>query len=250
MRVVSLVPSWTETLLAAQVNVVGRTRYCIHPAGQIEAIPILGGTKDLDLEKLAQINPDLLLLDQEENPKWLSEKSPCAWHATHVSSAFDLPRELQALSEKIKSPPLALFGQQWAHVMQKPLPAWTASRPLPGVLEWGRSPESEIEKVVYMIWKKPWMAVSRSTFIGSVLEFCGFGPLMIDFDSKYPTVDLQQFDPKKTLLLFSSEPFPFLKQKAILHQEWSGAYAFVDGECYSWFGVRALEFLKSQTPSA
>ena len=146
MRVVSLVPSWTETILAAQVNVVGRTRYCIHPAGQIESIPIVGGTKDLDLEKLTQINPDLLLLDQEENPKWLSEKAPCPWQATHVTSALDLPRELQVLSKKLNSPQLAVIGQRWADVMRNPLPLWSASHPLPGVLEWGASLRPKLKK--------------------------------------------------------------------------------------------------------
>ena len=67
MRVVSLVPSWTETLLACGVNVVGRTRFCIHPAEKVESIPAIGGTKDLNRESLSELKPDLLLLDEPTN---------------------------------------------------------------------------------------------------------------------------------------------------------------------------------------
>ena len=65
----SLVPSWTETLICAGVDVVGRTRFCIHPEGKVGSIAALGGTKNLKSQELMNLKPDLIILDQEENPK-------------------------------------------------------------------------------------------------------------------------------------------------------------------------------------
>jgi hypothetical protein len=95
-----------------------------------------------------------------------------------------------------------------------------------------------------MIWRNPWMSVSKQTFIGSMLETCGFGPFLRDFETKYPQIDLAAFKPANTLLLFSSEPYPFLRKRSVLKPV-THPYAFVNGECFSWFGVRALKFLES-----
>ena len=90
MRIVSMVPSWTETLLKAGVNVVGRTRYCIHPPKLITNIPIVGGTKDVSWDLVEDLKPDLVLLDQEENPLEMAEECPVPYFATHVNSIESL----------------------------------------------------------------------------------------------------------------------------------------------------------------
>lgn len=238
MRVISMVPSWTETLIAANVNVVGRTRFCIHPKDQVANISVIGGTKDWDLEKIKALKPDLVLLDQEENPKFMSEQTDIQWVSTHVTSINDMPRELEKLSQVLSNPKLKDLSQKWNAVCAKPN---LISKEIPGIIEWGKVPASNPKNILYMIWKNPWMAVSRGTFIGSVCEKIG---LILDlFPAKYPEVDLSQFNPEETLILFSSEPYPFLKKK----NDFAGfefPHAFVDGENFSWFGVRSLEFLE------
>lgn len=243
MRVVSLVPSWTETLLACGVEVVGRTRYCIHPAELVKSIPVVGGTKDLDLQKLEAAKPDLLLVDQEENLPWMA--SPGAWkvHCTHVSRTADVPFELEELARVLGNEQLKELAGSWRSELAKPVFSGRPAIELQGVQEWLRKPTSEPETILYLIWRDPWMAVSPLTFIGSMLSRLGYGDRLHSFQEKYPKIELADFDPSRTLLLFSSEPFPFAKKIPEL-LPLGFPCAIVDGESYSWFGNRALRFLE------
>lgn len=245
MRVVSLVPSWTETLIEAGVNVVGRTRFCIHPES-VKDLPIVGGTKNWDFDKIRSLAPDFLILDQEENPKFMAEQQEIPYIASHITHVKDMPSALANLSAALSDSNLQDLATRWKILMAKPSqPLWNYPESIPGLLEWGQKPQQTITKIIYIIWKNPWMAVSRDTFIGSVLEHCGFAGKLLEFPSKYPEIDLADMpDKDSTLLLFSSEPFPFLKQKKDLAQL-GFPYAFVDGEKFSWFGVRTLRFLES-----
>lgn len=246
MRLVSMVPSITETLLECGFDVVGRTRYCIHPKDAVASIAIVGGTKDISWQKIKALNPDLLILDQEENPKRFADESPCPWWASHAEDLQSVPKDLLKLQKLLpQNDAFAKLIQRWQAVIQQPLkiqPKWSN---FPGLIEWLNKPEEtwQPQQVLYVIWKDPWMAVSKNTFIGSVLEF-----LKIEvpfFETKYPNIELSKYDPKITLLLFSSEPYAFAKhldelKKLAFHS------ALVDGEKFSWFGVRSLKFLESQ----
>ncbi|MBX3023083.1 MAG: Fe3+-siderophores ABC transporter protein [Bdellovibrionales bacterium] len=245
MRVVSLVPSWTETLLRAGVHVVGRTRFCLHPREQVKDVPIVGGTKDWKWEKITQLQPDLILLDQEENPKFMAEQTSIPWHATHVTHIEDMPSTLERLSQVVQNESLNGLAERWRSIVTRPRTRLADNVDgFPGVVEWGLKPTRFPKHVLYLIWKNPWMCVSRDTFIGSVLHAVGVQlPL---FPKKYPEVDLNQFDPQETLLLLSTEPYPFLKRRQDL-AELEFPHAFVDGESFSWFGVRSLEFLERVT---
>jgi ABC-type Fe3+-hydroxamate transport system substrate-binding protein len=233
MRIVSLVPSWTETLLEAGIEVVGRTRFCIHGPG-VEKIPKIGGTKDWDFPRIKALKPDLLLLDREENPKFMGEQNEIPFYATHVTGLADMPKCLREMGGILKNSELAKMAGEW----EKILSAKPAAGPLPGLIE---EPTGPYTQAVYLIWKDPWMAAGPGTFISSVLEFFGVKLLMLD--GKYPKVDLAAF-PKDTLLIFSSEPYPFLKKREGLAQL-GFPVAFADGEKFSWFGVRAQRFLTS-----
>lgn len=244
MRIVSLVPSWTETLLEAGVNVVGRTRFCIHPAERVRAIPAVAGTKDWNWPRIQELQPDFLLLDREENPKFMSEQKDVPWVATHVRSVADMPQEMTRLAETFQSDPLREQARRWREVLAR-----IAIRPwdqLPGVVEWWRKPECEIENVIYVIWKKPWMAAGPDTFIGSMLASLGEKNSLCAFDTKYPELNEEALRKPGTLLLFSTEPYPFRKEKQRILEQFSGASALVDGESFSWFGVRALQFLERE----
>lgn len=244
MRVVSLVPSWTETLLEAGVNVVGRSRFCIHPKGSVAEIPTVGGTKNWDLERIRDLKPDLLILDKEENPKFMSEQSEIPYLASHVLSVQSVAGALAQMSVRMNNPALADLARRWDQVATwDGLPRWQLGDKIPGFIEWGREPSGGIRSIVYVIWRNPWMSVAKETFVGTMLGKCGFGPYLREFADKYPKIDLSSYPPAETLLLFSSEPYPFLRKKSVLNPV-SNPYAFVNGECFSWFGTRSLKFLE------
>ncbi len=229
-----MVPSWTETLLEAGVEVVGRTRFCIHPPSSVVRV---GGTKDWKLDRVRSLKADLLVLDREENPLFMSEDSGLPVWASHIRSLENVAPALRDLSGVLGCGLLRDWSARWEAVAAAP-----ASDGFPGIVEWGRRPSSEVRSVVYVIWRDPWMAVGPETFIGSVLAKTGYP--VFGFAEKYPVVDFADFDRSSTLLLFSSEPYPFLRKREGL-AELGFPYAFVDGESFSWFGVRALRFLES-----
>ena len=245
-----MVPSWTETLLFCGANVVGRTRFCIHPKDS-SAKPV-GGTKDWDLETVSGLEADLIIFDREENPKSMADAAPAPWIATDIKSVHDVGPELLRLSEALAKDAgvavrLRKLSERWTHVLakaarvrRKPAEAW------PGVIEWLRPPDHPTNTIAYVIWRSPWMTVSSSTFIGSVLEVLGFGiwrPPQIDSQLKYPVFEFESI-PRETIVFFSTEPFPFAKKKADLILL-NRPCALVDGEKFSWFGLRTLEFLES-----
>jgi len=240
MRVVSMVPSWTETLLRAGVQVVGRTRFCIHPPKMITNIPIVGGTKDVSWDLVVDLKPDLVLLDQEENPLEMAEECPVPYLATHVSSLQALQKELARLGEHFENPQLMEWSVQCLDILEAPTPQWNFQK-IPGFLEWVKMPTQDYEYVTYMIWKKPWMSVSRETYIGSVLEKLGARLVEFPEGEKYPVIEVEDF--KNSFFLFSSEPFPFHKKIGEL-KELDLEGAVVNGESYSWFGIRSIEFLR------
>lgn len=224
MRVVSLVPSWTETLLACGVNVVGRTRFCVHGAAgePPKSIPVVGGTKDLNNEALEKLQPDLLLLDKEENLPEMATGSRTRTHITHVQSIRDMPRELGALADLLKNQPLRNLAEEWAQELSiQRQPPHLHSGP------W--------EKALYLIWQNPWMTVSHNTFVGSMLQHLAIPTP--DFPQKYPKLETI---PPDLLLLLASEPYPFHKKPPNL----PNPTALVDGEAFSWFGLRSLRFLQ------
>jgi hypothetical protein len=242
MRVICLVPSWTETLIEAGVNVVGRTRFCIHPSEKAETIPVVGGTKDVDWEKASFLNPDLVLFDREENTEEMAESCPYPWHATHVTSINDMAGELRSLANIFNNPKLDDFAGRWSTL--------SSSRPLerqlekpPALVKWVTTPPKHIDQVVYLIWANPWMAASAPTFIGSLLKWCGWEIWGDDPQDKYPVLDLSQFG-KNTLFLCSTEPFPFAKRPDVM-AKLPASVALVDGEKISWFGLRSLVYLES-----
>jgi hypothetical protein len=282
MRVVSMVPSWTETLIRCGVSVVGRTRFCIHRGHQVDIdIPVVGGTKDWNLEKLRSLQPDLLVFDKEENPKAMADEAPCEFIATHVTKIADVANELQRLSLKFSGKfsgapqaddiqtdgivdELMSLAGRWQKVCEAAESSsktrtsgidWAA---FPGVIEWIRQPQgvkAQGEKadpagqvLLYVIWKNPWMCVGPRTFIASMLSALGWPPERLWSGSgeftptNYPEFRMEEV-PESAVLFFSSEPYPFHRKKEEL-LSLGRPCAVVDGESFSWFGVRSLEFME------
>ncbi|WP_428623515.1 helical backbone metal receptor [Sedimenticola sp.] len=242
MRVVSLIPSITESLIDCQANVVGRSRFCIHPQPQVSEIPAVGGTKQVDWQAMAYLQPDLVVLDREENTREMAESCPYPYLALHITSVETVGPELLRLAERIECEALKAEAQRWEQVSQLAGHAFDLHA-LPGVIEWWRPPTTQTQ-VEYLIWRNPWMAIGEGTFIHSMLKRMGMGPWLIPHDEKYPQIDLHRLNPRDTLLLFSSEPFPFQRYRDEL-LELGYSCGLIDGENYSWYGTRSLRFLET-----
>lgn len=265
MRIISLVPSWTELLIECGMPVVGRTRFCIHPKDQVQDIAIVGGTKDLDWEKVKSLKADLLIIDQEENLPWMKSESPIPVLVTHVTSVQDMPLALKQIENAIHVVDadqdvlqISSVRERWEKILSyKKTWSWPQ---IPAEIKTLRRDFNDYERLVYVIWKKPWMSVREDTFIGSVLSALGAQEKLAFrkpgdeamsrahgreafSEKKYPEFEISAFDLQKTYFLFSSEPFPFLKKESEL-LELGVQGSIVDGESYSWFGLRALVFLE------
>jgi hypothetical protein len=241
MRVLSLVPSWTETLIEAGIEVCGRTRFCIHPQREVSAIPVVGGTKKVDWEIIMKIKPDLVLLDKEENPKDFAQDCPFPWQATHVLDLQSSQKEMKNLAELFSNKKLFGWADELGGLLERPknLP-WNFNK-IPGEILRIQDRKKIFESLLYVIWKNPWMAVRHDTYIGSVLQYFGAPLADLGGPSRYPEVS--DVELTKHYLLFSSEPFPFHKKKnELISARLSGS--IVDGEKYGWFGIRSLNFLK------
>ncbi len=248
MRVVSLVPSITEMLIEAGINVVGRTRFCIHPKAAVTNIPAVAGTKDINWEKVAAVAPDLVILDREENTKPMADACPYPMFVLHITDLTNVGTETERLAQYLDSADLALIGQRWHRIAQAPAKLTVDLDQVPAQLSrlnTERQSCSNFVRVDYMIWKNPWMAIGPDTFIWSVLQKLGFSNLLQQRAAKYPNLG-EQFEPDpECFYLFSSEPFPFSRyQKQLEKLGFNGAV--IDGECFSWYGVRSLRFLERE----
>lgn len=243
MRVISLVPSLTETLIDCGVDVVGRTRFCIHPEHTVEDIAVVGGTKDVNWTLCQALEPDLVVLDREENTLPMAESCPYPWHATHITSVNTVGAEFEKLAGVVKSDTLAQLGTDWQTLASMPDLDFRGWQSIPAVLDQVGNKTSGFKRIEYMIWRKPWMAVGPQTFIASVLKKTGFGPYLTEHSKPYPELEASTLPDPDTFYLFSSEPFPFGRHvDALTEAGFNGV--LVDGEFYSWFGSRSYRLLK------
>lgn len=253
-QIISMVPSWTEMLIAADVPLVGRTRFCIEPKNKVNSITAVGGTKDWDIDLIRSLNPNLLILDKDENPKMMS-KSGYPFIATHVKDLrscsegiLQIKNEIQKLGLLDSANKLEDIATRWQTQFQTS-PSWQLNfdswDQLPGLMEWVEKPKTLIEHIYYVIWKNPWMVATKETFIGHIADKVGLPLSQIVSPLTYPELDIEKMNPKNTLLLFSSEPFPFHKKIEDL-RGLGFPSAIVDGQKFSWFGVGALKFLEDK----
>ena len=255
--VISLIPSMTETLIHADVQVVGRTRFCIHPDEIVKRIPIVGGTKHFSVSP-NQLNADFILFDKEENTLEMSRQ--CANSnqiILHIENLITFHNQLMNLADILRAPKLEVFAKRLASILEFPPFKFQLWEDLPGLIEWWKKPQGSITdyETVYVIWQNPWMSISEKTFIGSILKKIGM-PKLYEFKTKsvtknlkksyerYPIFNIQDL-PEKSLLLFSSEPYPFQKFKNnYLTSHYPYPAALVDGTVFSWFGIRVIRFLE------
>lgn len=226
-RIVSLVPSQTELLfdLGLGAQVVGVTKFCVHPAEARKSAVIIGGTKNFDLGKITSLNPDLIVGNKEENyqdgiaqlaakhPVWLSDVS-------NLPEALDMIRRVGFVTgAKDRAGALAAeVGASFAALASAG----------PGV------------SAAYFIWRKPYMVAATGTFIDDMLRRTGFANVFAGLN-RYPEITAEALAaaaPQRILL--SSEPYPFGPKHVFEFQAIcpSATVEIVDGELFSWYGSR------------
>ena len=236
MRIVSLCPSLTELVFALGRghDLVGRTRYCIRPADGVEAVPVLGGTKNPKIEQILAAKPDLVLLNEEENRAEDAHALTGAGVAIH-SSFPKTPAETAALVRDLGQ---VLERQDAAEALAEDIERRAAAAATKGT---GRP-----VRWAYLIWRKPWMAAGAGTYIHSLLTLPGgenvFGDLTEIDGERYPAVTAEQIreaDPDAVFL--SSEPFPFAEKHIGELATETGLprerFHLVDGQILSWHGA-------------
>lgn len=229
-RIVSLVPSQTELIvdLGLAENLVGITKFCVHPQSLRKEKTIVGGTKKVKLEKITASKPDIILCNKEENTQeMVSELEKIA--PVHVSDIYTLKDSFEMMEQ---------YGKIFS-VEEK------AKRLIENIHNEyvffqdfiARKP---VKKAAYFIWKDPWMVAGGNTFIDYLLRKSGFENVYAD-TARYPEIHLKELK-QVDLVLLSSEPFPFSEKhkrffKGVVAEE---KIHFVDGEYFSWYGSRLL----------
>jgi len=228
-RIISLVPSQSEFLwdLGLREELVGITKFCIHPAEMFASKSRVGGTKKLDLKKIRDLKPDLIIGNKEENEKEQIEalqKEFPVWMSDIYTfeDSFAMMEDLGMLLDKYAEAKLIVE---------------TLRASLSGIHNtFSKQP------VAYFIWNKPYMLAAKNTFIDHVLSHIGFENVMVDFQ-RYPELDektLKTINPE--LCFLSSEPFPFKEKHIQALQKIlpDAKIIIVDGEVFSWYGTRLL----------
>ena len=236
MRVVSLVPSLTQTLFDLGLTteeVVGRTPWCIHPKEKVEQVMVIGGTKTPNLNKIRSLNPDLIVMDKEENPLEIYQTLADEGYTIFVSeveSAQDVPKMLRELGKACNR---ESAGEQLALLCEDSL--------------------DQISKVgnglrtVPLIWYEPLMAVGPNKYAGAILSLVGFDVVDTHPDGNgYPEVSVEDFIKHDVeLILLTSEPHEFtldegngIAANIVKAGGKAPVVKLIDGEDLTWFGSR------------
>ena len=231
-RIISVVPSQTELLfnLGLTEEVIGITKFCVHPDEWFRKKVKIGGTKKLNIKKIRELKPDLILANQEENLKeeiellslefdvWISK-------INNLNDAMQMIREIGIMVNKKVEAEDLYENINSSFKLYQPV---------------------KKQKAVYLIWNNPLMTIGGDTFISDMMLRAGFINLFSN-DLRYPEISIQILQElKPEVLMLSSEPFPFAEKHL---QEFRKLLPdckikLVDGEMFSWYGSRLLESIK------
>lgn len=229
-RIVSLVPSQTEFLfdLGLDAEIVGITRFCIHPSGKFSMKEKIGGTKSFNFEKIKMLQPDLIIGNKEENyqegieelqkyyPVWMSD-------ITTLEDAYNMMLKLgEVVNKEIESK--RIVSEIKFEFEEFGIQNFKISNPT----------------CAYFIWRKPYMVAASETFINEMLEVIGFKNVF-ENHSRYPEIDTQLLaEAKPDFIFLSSEPYSFSEKHLEEFKELclNSKVILVDGELFSWYGSR------------
>jgi len=234
-RVVSLCPSLSELVweLGAGALLVGRTRFCVAPAELRERVPAVGGTKDPSLARIAELAPDLVLMNEEENRREDGE----ALRARGIALATFFPQAVEDVPPMVRRVGALLGAEPAAEALAAAIEERAA--------EVARRAVGAGLTFVYVIWRRPWMTVTPGTYVASLLARTGARNAVPAGPVRYPEIgaaEIARLAPDRVLL--SSEPYPFRPAHAAdLARESGldpGRIRLVDGAALSWHGARTL----------
>ncbi|WP_288880794.1 ABC transporter substrate-binding protein [Pedobacter panaciterrae] len=237
-RIVSLVPSQTELLfeLGLDQEIIGLTKFCIHPIEKFAERTKIGGTKKLNIQLIRDLNPDLIIGNKEENeqsqieelmedyPVWMSD----------IYTLEDAKKTIAQIGELVDRQPEASYLNHLISAGFNDLQTLAVQNGIN-------------KKVAYLIWKKPYMLAGRDTFIDNILALNGLSNVIKE--KRYPEIKLNELAKLKPDLIFlSSEPYPFKEAhleeiRAVVPE---AKVMLVDGEMFSWYGsrlVKAVQYL-------
>jgi ABC-type Fe3+-hydroxamate transport system substrate-binding protein len=236
-RIVSLVPSLTEALFAfgAGERIVGRTRYCLWPPRAVGKVPTVGGTKKVDVDRVLELEPDLIVAVREENSRENVEKLEEAGVPVFVGvpesveGAIDL---LWELAERVEAPR-----------------SEAVLDPIERVYGRLRNETGGTRRVFVPIWKRPYMSVGSDTYVHDVLKTCG-GENVCGNSTRYPIVTLEEVEAAQPeVVLLPDEPYPFCAEDLpefyaldipAAHED---RIHLVDGKLLTWYGPRMASSL-------
>jgi len=234
VRIISLVPSQTELLVALGLSdaIIGVTKFCVHPETIRKEKRIVGGTKQIHLDRIRELKPDIILCNKEENTKEIVE-SLQEEYPVHVSDISTVNESLELII-------------QYGEIFKKHTEAKKICTKIIAEMKIFKNfiKDKPQKRVAYFIWRKPWMVAGNGTFINHLLALNGFVNVFGD-QERYPEISEEQWKTLHTvdLILLSSEPFPFSKD----HKKEMTSYVpdtkvvLVDGEYFSWYGSRLIE---------
>ena len=237
-RIISLVPSQTELLfeLGLDKEIVGLTKFCIHPIEKFAERTKIGGTKKLNIELIRELKPDLIIGNKEENqqsqiealmedyPVWMSD----------IYTLEDAKKTITQIGELVDRQPEASYLNHLINAGFNDLQTLAVQNGIN-------------KKVAYLIWKKPYMLAGRDTFINNILAINGLSNVINE--RRYPEIELNALaELKPDLIFLSSEPYPFKEEhlEEIRQVIPAAKVMLVDGEMFSWYGsrlVKAVQYL-------
>ncbi len=244
-RIISLVPSITETLFALglEERLVGVTRYCTEPSARVGTKARVGGQKNPDLKTIQSLRPDLVIANIEENRREDVE----ALEGTGIAVYTTFPRTVQQGIEMIR---------ELGHVTRTDEGAEAIALGIARICQ-EISEEAKKERPVRVfcpVWRKPYMSINRDTYIHDVLQTCGGKNIFADKQARYPQVSLEEIaDLEVEVILLPDEPYPFDPRhladfqpfKGLIPALATGRVHFIDGKALSWYGPRIGESLRT-----
>jgi ABC-type Fe3+-hydroxamate transport system substrate-binding protein len=235
-RVVSLVPSLTESVASARPEALaGATTWCTHPAGL--DVPRVRGTKNPDLTAITRLSPGLVLANQEENRRIDVERLRAAGVPVWVTA-------IRTLDEAFAS-----LRRMFTVALGWPEPSWLAD----AERVWQRQPTVRDDRAVIPVWRDPWMVVGSATFTGDLAARLGLRNVYADHAERYPHVTLEDVAAREPdIVVLPDEPYQFTAADG--PEMFPGRrVALVEGRSLTWYGpslVTARELLRSQLAAA
>ena len=232
-RIISLVPSQTELLfeLGLDQEIIGLTKFCIHPIEKFAERTKIGGTKKLNIQLIKDLDPDLIIGNKEENEQLqieeLMEDYP-VW-MSDIYTLEDAKKTINQIGDLVNREPEAAYLNHLITAGFNDLQTLAVQNGIN-------------KKVAYLIWKKPYMLAGSNTFIDNILALNGLSNVIKD--NRYPEIELNELAQLKPDLIFlSSEPYPFKEEhleeiRAIIPE---AKVMLVDGEMFSWYGSRLVK---------